>query len=80
MPRWQFKWPVADKSECMDYSDEELASDEEPASDNDGFFSDMSTSSNCAFDSDEEIVLNAAYEEVFVIIIAIIMFLQKLTM
>jgi len=56
---------VADKSECMDYSDEELASDEEPASDNDGFFSDMSTSSNCAFDSDEEIVLNAAYEEVF---------------
>jgi len=49
----------------MDDSDEELASDKEPASDNDGFFSDMSTSSNCAFDSDEEIVLNAAYEEGF---------------
>jgi len=48
-----------------DDSDDEQGSDDEPASDDEAFFSDMSTSSNQTFDSEEEIILNAAYNEFF---------------
>ncbi len=43
-------------------SDEEQGSNEEPASNDEACFSDMSTLSNHSFDSDKEILLNAAYK------------------
>jgi len=46
-------------------SDDNPTSDEEPASDDDSIFGDMSTSSDRCFDSNEEVMLNAAYKEVF---------------